>query len=71
MMPEQTEILSDEQCDEFRRLPTSFNAMIRTVYIAGIRREREACAKVCDNSIAYDEYDPGGYFANLIRTRNN
>lgn len=28
-------ILTDEQCDEFRRLPCSFNNMVRAIYIAG------------------------------------
>ncbi len=29
--------LSDEQCDEFRRLPVIFNDMVRAIYKAGWR----------------------------------
>ena len=31
--------------------------------------EREACAKVCEDSNTWDLYDPNGFAANLIRTR--
>jgi len=31
--------------------------------------EREACAKVCEDSNTWDFYDPNGFAANLIRTR--
>jgi hypothetical protein len=27
--------LTDDQCDEFRRLPLSFNDMVRAIYVAG------------------------------------
>ena len=33
--------------------------------------EREACAKECEDSNTFDDYDPGGGFAQLIRNRNN
>jgi len=33
-------ILTDEQCDEFRRLPVSFNDMVRAIYNAGRNREK-------------------------------
>lgn len=29
------DVLTDDQCDEFRRTPGSFNTMVRTVYRAG------------------------------------
>jgi hypothetical protein len=32
-----------------------------------VAAERERCAKVCEDSNTYDEYDPGGHFAELIR----
>jgi hypothetical protein len=32
-------------------------------------REREACAKVCEDSNTWDLYDPNGFAANLIRAR--
>jgi hypothetical protein len=56
-------MLTDEQCNEFRRLPMSFNDMVRAIYEAGraskaaeyayIRREArnaalEEAAKVCN-----------------------
>ena len=31
--------------------------------------EREACAKVCEDSDTWDLYDPNGFAANLIRAR--
>lgn len=33
--------------------------------------EREACAKVCEDLSAYQEYDPGESFAAAIRMRSN
>lgn len=33
--------LTDEQCDEFRRLPLSFRDMVRAIYEAGSIEERE------------------------------
>ncbi len=35
--------LTDEQCNEFRRLPGSFNDMVRIIYEAGAK------AQVCSN----------------------
>ena len=34
-----------------------------------IRLEREACAKVCEDSNTWDLHDPNGFAANLIRAR--
>jgi hypothetical protein len=34
-----------------------------------ISAEREACAKVCEDSNTWDLYDPNGFAANLIRAR--
>ena len=31
-------LLSDEQCNEFRRLPCSFNDMVREIYKAGMNK---------------------------------
>ena len=31
--------------------------------------EREACAKLCEDSNTWDLYDPNGFAANLIRAR--
>ena len=40
--------LTDEQCDEFRRLPCSFRDMIRSAYAAGQREMRERAAAQAD-----------------------
>ena len=34
-----------------------------------IAAEREACAKLCEDSNTWDLYDPNGFAANLIRAR--
>ena len=34
-----------------------------------VLEEREACAKVCEDSNTWDLYDPNGFAANLIRAR--
>ena len=34
-----------------------------------VKAEREACAKVCEDSNSWDLYDPNGFAANLIRTK--
>ncbi len=36
--------LTDEQCDEFRRLPLSFNDMVRAIYEAGMENAARVCA---------------------------
>ena len=36
---------------------------------AMILAEREACAKLCEDSNTWDLYDPNGFAANLIRAR--
>ena len=40
------------------------------VWDAATLAEREACAKVCEELIACDEYDPGESFAEAIRNRS-
>ena len=35
----------------------------------GMEHEREACAKLCEDSNTWDLYDPNGFAANLIRAR--
>lgn len=35
-------LLTDEQCDEFRRLPVSFNDMVRAIHKAGHAAGRKA-----------------------------
>ncbi len=40
--------LTDEQCDEFRRLPLSFRDMVRAIYEAGSIEEREKIAHLLE-----------------------
>jgi len=54
--------LTDEQCDEFRRMPCSFNDMIRAAYRAGQVEMRERAAKEVDG---WREIDKD--IANIIR----
>ena len=41
--------------------------LIEDFAVAVEAAERERCAKVCEDSNTFDEYDPGGHFAELIR----
>jgi len=34
---EPSDWLTDEQCNEFRRLPVSFNDMVREIYMSGYK----------------------------------
>jgi hypothetical protein len=38
--------LTDEQCNEFRRLDCNFNNMVRAIYNAGRNAEQERCAGI-------------------------
>lgn len=40
-------MLTDKQCEEFRRLPLSFNDMVRAIHDEGIATEQVRCIKVC------------------------
>jgi hypothetical protein len=35
--------LTDDECDVFRRMPLSFNDMVRAIFEAGRAEERERC----------------------------
>ncbi len=37
---------------------------------AGAKVEREACARLCEELISYDEDDPGTSYADAIRARS-
>ena len=39
--------LTDEQCDEFRRLPCSFNDMVRAIYSDGYKAGMIRAVAVC------------------------
>ena len=41
-------MLTDDQCDEFLRLPLSFKDMVRAIYQAGRTDALEEAAKACD-----------------------
>ena len=45
------------------RLPPGIKAIAAEIEKA----ERERCAKMCEDSGVFDRYDPGGFFARLIR----
>lgn len=47
--------LTDEQCNEFRRFPGSFNDMVRAIYKAGIQYAAEQQAK--SEPVAYASLD--------------
>lgn len=40
--------MTDDQCNEFRRLPCNFNDMVRAIWQAAMAHERDECAKVCE-----------------------
>lgn len=42
---------------------------MRAYAAAAVAQERERCAKLCEESNTYEEYDPGGFFARLIRSQ--
>ena len=46
-------MLTDEQCMEFRRMPGSFNDMVRAIHAAGVQAERERCARVAVEICGY------------------
>lgn len=60
--------LTDDECNAFRRLPCSFNDMVRAIYAAGALAEREACAQICDNTGPDDT--TGENCASAIRGRS-
>jgi hypothetical protein len=41
--------LTDEQCNEFRRLPLGFNDMVRAIYNAGADNAYERAAQACES----------------------
>lgn len=40
-------MLTDEQCNEFRRLPVSFNDMVRAIHADGYAQALKDAAEVC------------------------
>jgi hypothetical protein len=42
---------------------------IQEVIDQEVLKEREACAKLCEESNVFDEDDPGGFFAQMIRSK--
>ena len=43
--------------------------MLKPAIEIAVQKEREACAKLCEDSNTWDLYDPNGFAANLIRAR--
>ncbi len=48
-------MLTDEQCMEFRRMPGSFNDMVRAIHASGAQAERERCARVAEKTFKSTE----------------
>ena len=44
-------VLSDEECDEFRRMPLSFNDMVRAIYSSGYSRAKIEGAEIIPDSV--------------------
>ena len=40
------DVLTDEDCLVFRRLPCNFNGMVRSIYSAGVRAEQDRCCGI-------------------------
>jgi hypothetical protein len=55
--------LPNEDMEEFA------HRMTQIAWSNGAFKEREACAKLCEDSNTCDLYDPNGFAANLIRAR--
>lgn len=49
------EMLTDEQCNEFRRLPGSFNDMVRAIHEAGRQQMKEEAARVVESIYSNNE----------------
>lgn len=47
-------MLTDEQCNEFRRLPLSFNDMVRAIHGAGRQQAFEDAALMLDGTTAFN-----------------
>lgn len=45
-------MLTDEQCNEFRRLPVSFNDMVRAIHADGYAQALKDAAEVCETLYA-------------------
>ena len=48
-------MLTDEQCDEFRRLPLSFNDMVRAIYTAGQKEGAKTKASAWEQKHGFDK----------------
>lgn len=54
-------MLTDEQCNEFRRLPKSFNDMVRAIHDSGQKNALEDAANKFDGTAAYNWTAADGY----------
>ena len=54
-------MLTDEQCSEFRRLPLSFNDMVRAIHDAGQKHSLEDAANKFDGTTGYNWVAADGY----------
>lgn len=56
--------------DNGRLVPLFTAYQMRAYAASAVAQERERCAKLCDDSEVYEEDDPGGFFARLIRSQS-
>ena len=54
-------MLTDEQCSDFRRLPLSFNDMVRAIHDAGQKHALENAANKFDGTDGYNWVAADGY----------
>ncbi len=54
-------MLTDEECNEFRRLPMSFNDMVRAIFCAGGKHALVDAANKFDGTTGYNWTAADGY----------
>jgi hypothetical protein len=60
--------LTEEQCEYFRRMPCSFNDMVRAIYEAGAKNERKVVWNEINSLIVHGELQGNG--CDDMATRN-
>ena len=60
--------LTEEQCEYFRRMPCSFNDMVRAIYEAGAKNERKIIWDEINSLIVHGELQGNG--CDEMATRN-
>lgn len=57
-------MLTDDQCDRLRRLPLSFNDMVRAIHALGQRSALIKAAGIFDGTTEYDDWVAADGYAN-------